>query len=451
MQYDYDLFVIGGGSGGVRAARLAAEAGARVALAEPSHYGGTCVARGCVPKKLMSFAAAYAQLLREAPAYGWPVGAAHFDWPAFRGRLRNELTRLGVLYRQRLVEAGVALYEQHARLIGTQRVALADGRIYSAREVLIATGARPRRPDFPGAELALVSDDMFDLEALPESILIVGGGYIGCEFASLLNGMGAKVSLCHRGTQLLPGFDREASTLLAEHLRGAGVSLCPDADVVGITRHGSELEVHGASLGPRRFRQVLLATGRAPATAGLGLDLVNLSLGPNGEVPVDARSRTALPWLHALGDVTRRVSLTPVAIADAAAFVSTVFEERPQAVDHELVPTAVFTQPELGSVGLSEERAAACGPVEVYSTRFTPMRSAFAGERDEALMKLSVCAKTGRVLGCQIVAPGASELIQLVAVALKAGATKADFDRTMALHPSLAEELVTLRTPTRRH
>lgn len=451
MQHDYDLFVIGGGSGGVRAARLAAEAGARVGLAERSHYGGTCVARGCVPKKLMFYAAAYAQLLHEAPAYGWQLQDARFEWPHFRARLRDELQRLGDLYRQRLIDAGVKLFDQHAQLIGTQRVALADGCAFSAREVLIATGARPRRPDFPGAELALVSDNVFELDVLPKSVLIVGGGYIGCEFSSLLNGMGVNVSLYHRGAHLLPGFDREAAELLAEHLRNAGVSLYADRDVQQIARRSAEFEVSSQDGQRKCFEQVLLATGRGPNTAGLGLDAVGLSLGEKGEVPVDAHSRTALPWLHAIGDVTQRASLTPVAIADAAAFVSTALQGHPQEVDHDLVPTAVFTQPELGSVGLSEEQAAARGDVEVYSTRFKPMRSAFAGDHGEALMKLSVCARTRRVLGCQILAPGASELIQLAAVALKTGASKEDIDRTMALHPSLAEELVTLREPTRRH
>lgn len=450
MHHDFDLFVIGGGSGGVRAARLAAETGARVGLAEQAHYGGTCVARGCVPKKLMTYAAGYAQLHREAEAYGWMIERARFEWPRFRRNLQSELQRLGTLYRKRLLDAGVQLFDQRARLTGTQRIALADGSELSAREVLIATGAHARRPQIPGADLAWISDDVFTLDTLPESLLIVGGGYIACEFASLLNGMGVQVSMHYRGEHLLPGFDREAAGLLGEHLRAAGVRLTHSSEVRSIARDGNALSITNNADEVHRARHVLFATGRQANTDGLGLDAIGLSLGDKGEVPVDGRSRTALPWLHAIGDATDRLNLTPVAIDDAAAFVDSVVARNPRPVDHALVPTAVFTQPELGSVGLSEERAAERGAIEVYCTRFRPMRSAFAGDEGEALMKLSVCAETQRVLGCQIVAPGAAELIQLVAVALKMGASKRDFDRTMALHPTLAEELVTLGGPTRR-
>lgn len=450
MQYDFDLFVIGGGSGGVRAARLAAEAGARVGLAEQADYGGTCVLRGCVPKKLMTYAAGYAQSLREAFAYGWKLDAARFEWPRFRQHLHAELRRLSSMYRIRLNDAGVRLFDQRAHLAGVQCIALADGRSFSAREVLVATGAQARRPDITGAELGLVSDDVFELDSLPKSLLIVGGGYIACEFASLLNGMGVQVSLYHRGKHLLPGFDREAAGLLGEHLRRTGVTLCPERSVQAIVRDDGGLLARSDTGEQQGFEQILFATGRQANTAGLGLDTVGLRLGTHGEVPVDTRSRSALPWLHAVGDVTHRLNLTPVAIADAAAFVDSVFQGNPRAVDHVHVPTAVFTHPELGSVGLSEEQAAECGRIEVYAERFKPMRSAFAGDDGEALMKLSVCADTQRVLGCQIVAPGAAELIQLVAVAVKMGARKEDFDRTMALHPTLAEELVTLSRPARR-
>lgn len=450
MQHDFDLFVIGGGSGGVRAARLAAEAGARVGLAEQADYGGTCVLRGCVPKKLMTYAAGYAQSLREALAYGWKLDAARFEWPRFRQRLQAELRRLSSMYRGRLNDAGVQLFDQRAHLAGTQCVALADGCRFSAREVLVATGAQARRPDIPGAELGLVSDDVFELDSLPKSVLIVGGGYIACEFASLLNGMGVQVSLYHRGKHLLPGFDREAAGLLGEHLCKAGVMLCPERSVHAIVRDGEGLLARSDTGEQQGFEQILFATGRQPNTAGLGLGTVGLQLGTHGEVPVDAHSRSALPWLHAIGDVTHRLSLTPVAIADAAAFVDTVFQDNARTVDHTHVPTAVFTHPELGSVGLSEEQAAERGRIEVYAERFKPMRSGFAGDDGKALMKLCVCADTQRVLGCQIVAPGAAELIQLVAVAVKMGARKEDFDRTMALHPTLAEELVTLSRPTRR-
>lgn len=450
MSFDYELFVIGAGSGGIRAARMAALGGARVALAEQDRYGGTCVIRGCVPKKLMVFAAEYSTHLRDAQDYGWQLSSGGLDWPKFRTRLHAELTRLEQIHRDLLCAAGVTTFDARARLLDAHTVELADGSRHSARNILIATGGRPRLPQIPGVELGISSNEIFHLDALPERLLIVGGGYIACEFASILQGLGVQVSLYYRGAQLLRGFDHELSGCLTEALRESGVELRPHTEVQMLSRQGPSIQVQADDGGQQLFGQVLFATGRRPNTDDMGLAELGLALGGGGEITVDAYSQTSLPSIHAIGDVTDRLNLTPVAIRDGMAFVATVFEGTPTCVDHALVPTAVFTQPEVGSVGLSEQAARALGPIEVYCNAFRPMRSAFIGGTSRSLMKLVVCAQTRRVLGCHIVATGASEMIQLVAIAVRMGATKEDFDRTVAVHPTLAEELVTMRTPTRR-
>ncbi|WP_198672287.1 FAD-dependent oxidoreductase [Pseudogemmobacter bohemicus] len=478
MAFDCDLFVIGGGSGGVRAARMAAATGARVQLAEESRMGGTCVIRGCVPKKLMVFASSFRELPSQARAYGWDIPEGHFDWLAFRARLHTELDRLEGVYRRLLDGSGVTIHDSRARLVDPHEVALADGRRISAKHILIATGGRPERPDLPGAELGLVSDDIFNFAKLPERLLIVGGGFIACEMACILQGLGVRVTQFHRGAQILRGFDDEARGLVAEAMRASGISLRVGTNIAAMGPKGSlddgfaapaaELQLDArralsgalSGSGPCAVRSttgelcevdhVLFATGRRPNSDGLGLEEIGIGIGRRGQVEVNEYSQTAVPSVYAIGDVTDRVNLTPVAIREGMAFVETVFHARPTPVDHALIPAAVFTQPELGAVGMTEEEARDQGPIEVYATSFRPMRSAFAGSDARVLMKLIVCTETRRVLGCHIVAPEAGEMIQLAAIAVKMGATKEDFDRTCAVHPTMAEELVTMRNPVRR-
>ncbi|MCC1493172.1 FAD-dependent oxidoreductase [Cognatishimia sp. F0-27] len=475
--FDYDLFVIGGGSGGVRAARVAAgEAGAKVALAEEDRYGGTCVIRGCVPKKLMVFASEYADVPGMARAYGWDIGDGAFDWSKFRGKLEDELDRLEGVYRGLLKGSGVDMFDARATVSGPHEVTLSTGETKSAKHILVATGGRPIRPDLPGAECGIVSDDIFHLDALPKSILIIGGGYIACEFACILNGLGVEVTQYYRGAQILRGFDDEARGLIADEMREAGIDLHTGINIVE-ARPASEAEDaesmsapvqarqiggstgHPTDAGPiwikatngktKVFDTVLFATGRAPNTKDMGLEEVGVKLGRQGQIEVDAYSQTAVPSIYAIGDVTNRVNLTPVAIREGMAFVETVFKGNKTPVDHELIPSAVFTQPEMGTVGMTEEEAERQEPIETYCTSFRPMQSAFAGRTKRVLMKLIVSAESRKVLGCHIVAPNAAEMIQLAGVAIKMGATKEDFDRTVAVHPTMSEEIVTMRNPVR--
>ncbi|MFT4149878.1 MAG: glutathione-disulfide reductase [Paracoccaceae bacterium] len=451
MAFDYDLFVIGGGSGGVRAARIAAsEGGAKVALAEESRMGGTCVIRGCVPKKLMVFASAFPEQMRDARAYGWSVDPGKFDWPAFRGTLHKELDRLEAAYRSGLVNAGVTIHDMRAVIEDAHTVRLADGRVFTTKHILVATGGWPFIPQIPGRELAVTSNEMFDLPALPARAVVVGGGFIACEFACILNGLGVAVTQVYRGGQILRGFDDEARGMVANAMAGHGVNILLNADVARLDRAAGGIAVTLRDGSVLETDLVLYATGRKPNTASLGLENLGLTLGRDGEIPVDGFSQTRVPSVYAVGDVTNRINLTPVAIREGHAFADTVFRGVPTRADHDLVPSAVFTQPELGTVGLTEEQAAARGPYEVYSASFRPMRSLFAGRDDRVLMKLIVDAENRRVLGCHIVGPEAGEMIQLAAIAVKMGATKEDFDRTVAVHPTMAEELVTMRKPARR-
>ena len=450
MTFDYDLFVIGGGSGGVRAARVASgEYGAKVGLAEESRMGGTCVIRGCVPKKLMVFASGFPEAFDEARAYGWEVGAARFDWTRFQSHLATELDRLEAAYRSTLSNAGVVVHDARATLVDPHRVRLADGQEVSAKHILVATGGRPFVPEFPGAELAVTSNEMFHLEALPKRALVVGGGYIASEFACILHGLGVKVSQYYRGAQILRGFDDEARGHISNAMRARGIDIHCGTDVMRLERTQGGIRAVATDGTEREFDLVMYATGRRPNTEGLGLEALGVSLGRQGQIEVDRYSQTGVPSIFAVGDVTGRINLTPVAIREGHAFADTVFGAKPTAFDHDLVASAVFTQPEMGSVGLSEEAARAQGPIEVYSTAFRPMKTAFAGKPDRVLMKLIVSQATRKVLGCHIVAPEAGEMIQLAAIAIRMGATKEDFDRTCAVHPTMAEELVTMRKPTR--
>ena len=448
--FDYDLFVIGGGSGGVRAARVAAgEAGAKVALAEEDRYGGTCVIRGCVPKKLMVFASEYAGMVSDAQAYGWDVTPGAFSWPSFQTKLHAELDRLEGVYRSILKNNGVETFDQRATVSDAHTVTLADGTQKTAKHILVAAGGRPVKPDTPGAELGITSNDIFHLKTLPKSILIVGGGYIACEFAGILNGLGVEVSQYYRGAQILRGFDDEARGLVCEEMCQNGIDVHLGTNVLEMAQDADGIRVKASNGTERVFEQVMFATGRVPNTDGLGLDALGVALGRKGEVVVDEYSQTAVPSIYAIGDVTDRVNLTPVAIREGMAFVETVFRGNPTPVDHELIPTAIFTQPEMGTIGLSEEAAAEQEPIEVYATSFKPMQQSFAGRADRVMMKLIVSQANRKVLGWHIVAPGAGEMIQLAGIAIKMGATKEDFDRTVAVHPTMSEEIVTMRTPTR--
>ncbi|MFO1203150.1 MAG: glutathione-disulfide reductase [Tabrizicola sp.] len=450
MAFDYDLFVIGGGSGGVRAARVASgEYGAKVGLAEESRMGGTCVIRGCVPKKLMVFASAFPEAIEDARAYGWQVEGGTFDWTVFRTRLEAELDRLEGAYRNTLKNAGVIVHDERATIVDAHRVRLASGQEFTTKHILVATGGRPFVPDFPGADLAVTSNEMFHLPALPKRALVVGGGYIASEFACILKGLGVEVSQYYRGAQILRGFDDEARGHVANAMRAGGIDLHCGTDVMRLEKTATGIRAVATDGTEREFDLVLYATGRRPNTSGLGLEGLGLTLGRNGEIPVDAFSQTAVPSVFAVGDVTGRINLTPVAIREGHAFADTVFGAKPTTFEHELVASAVFTQPEMGTVGLSEEAAREQEPVEVYSTAFRPMKTLFAGKQDRVLMKLIVSQATRKVLGCHIVAPEAGEMIQLAAIAIRMGATKEDFDRTCAVHPTMSEELVTMRKPVR--
>lgn len=449
MNFDYDLFVIGGGSGGVRAARVAAQTGAHVALAEEDRYGGTCVIRGCVPKKLMVFASEFPDQIADAQAFGWSVHAGGFDWSAFKTKLHAELDRLEGVYRSILSTNGVDSYDTRARLADAHTVELATGESKTAKHILVATGGHPVKPDLPGAEHAMTSNDIFHLEALPKSILIIGGGYIACEFAGILNGLGVGVTQYYRGAQILRGFDEEARGLIAEEMMQAGVDLHLGTNILEMAEVEGGYRVKATNGSERVFEQVMFATGRNPNTSDMGLEEIGVKLGRKGEVVVDAYSQSSVPSVYAIGDVTDRVNLTPVAIREGMAFVETVFKGIQTPVDHDLIPTAIFTQPEFGTVGLSEEEAREQEPVEVYCTSFKPMQQAFAGRADRVLMKLIVSKASRTVLGCHIVAPGAGEMIQLAGIAVKMGATKEDFDRTVAVHPTMSEEIVTMREPIR--
>ncbi len=452
-EFDYDLFVIGGGSGGVRAARVAAgEHGARVGLAEDDRYGGTCVIRGCVPKKLMVFASEYAGMPEEAAAYGWDIKAGAFDWTAFRGKLNAELDRLEGVYRKLLAGSGVETFDQRATIKDAHTVQLADGSTKTAKHILVATGGYPVRPDLPNADLGLVSDDLFHLEELPKSMLIVGGGYIACEFAGIMNGLGVKVTQYYRGAQVLRGFDDEARGLVSDAMCEKGINLHLGTNILEMAQakdQDGKIWVKATNGSEATFDTVLFATGRTPSAQGMGLEEAGVKLGRRGEIVVDEYSQTAVPSIYAIGDVTNRVNLTPVAIREGMAFVQTVFAGNPTPVDHALIPSAIFTQPEMGTVGLSEEEASDQEPIDVYATSFRPMQTAFADMPDRVLMKLIVSQATRVVLGCHIVAPHAGELIQLAGIAVKAGLTKEQFDMTCAVHPTMSEELVTMRNPTR--
>lgn len=456
MAFDYDLFVIGGGSGGVRAARVASALGQSVAIAEASRYGGTCVIRGCVPKKLMVFASTYREAMHDAQAYGWEVSTGDFEWPRFQSQMNAELDRLEGIYRKLLAGAGVEMFDRFAKVKDTHTILLDDGTEKTARIILVATGGYPLRPGLKNDDLGIVSDDVFNLTELPKKLLIVGGGYIACEMACIFAGLGSEVTLYQRGAQVLTGFDEEARGMIAEAMRERGVEVHTGTTIVEMTRADEQVpQAQGgvwvkASTGREMVAdQVLFATGRAPASKGIGLEDLGVELSRKGHVVVDEFSKTAVDTIYAIGDVTGRAELTPVAIREGMAFVETVFKDNPTPVDHDLIPTAIFTRPEYGCVGLTEEQAAAQEPCDIYCTSFRPMRGAFIDKADRVLMKLIVSKATDKVLGVHVIADDAGEMIQTIGIAVKMGATKADFDRVCAVHPTIAEELVTMKEPVR--
>jgi glutathione reductase (NADPH) len=444
---DFDLFVIGGGSGGVRAARIAAELGARVGLAEEYRYGGTCVIRGCIPKKLLVYAAGFRDAFEDAAGFGWSVEPPRFDWPALIAAKNAEIARLEAVYHDALRRAGVQLCMARATVLDPHTVRLATGAEYSAKHLLIATGARPFVPDIPGAELGVTSNEMFELEAQPKRIAIVGGGYVACEFAGIMNGLGSQVVQLYRGDQILRGFDDDLRDHVAGAMRERGVVLEVQRDVTAIEKADAGLRVRLDNGEAHHVDAVLFATGRDPNSAGLGLEALGVAIDGNGAIGVDDWSQTAVPSIFAVGDVTDRQALTPVAIHEGQAFAETVFGARPRRSDHRLIPTAIFTQPEAATIGLTEREARAEGPVQIYRAAFRPLLATLSGRSERMLMKLVVAEDSRKVLGVHIVGHAASEMIQLAAIAVRMGATKEDFDRTMPVHPTAAEELVTMRAP----
>jgi len=451
--YDYDLFVIGAGSGGVRAARLAAMTGAKVGVAEEYRVGGTCVIRGCVPKKFMVYASEVTSQLKTAKGYGWTIGEASFDWKGFIHDKDVEIARLSGIYVTNLQKAGAHLLHGRAQLVDAHTVEVLpkdgsnDAGTYTARKILIATGGRPVKPDFPGAELGITSDEAFHLPNLPKSIMIVGGGYIAVEFAGIFAGLGVQTTLLYRGANILRGFDDDVRSHLADELGKRGVKV-----VLGCSHTSIEKQENGALLSKLtsdltfETEAVMFATGREPYVKGLGLENAGVKLNERGAIAVDDHSKTNVDSIWAVGDVTDRINLTPVAIREGAAFAQTEFYGNPTTFDHDLVASAVFSQPPVGAVGMTEAEARqAFGKVDIYRSVFRPMKITFYGGQERCLIKLVVKQDDQRVVGVHVVGPDSPEIIQMAAIAVKMGVTKPQWDSTCAVHPTLAEELVTMR------
>ena len=453
MAYDVDLFVIGAGSGGTRAARIAAQHGAKVMIAEEFRVGGTCVLRGCVPKKLMVYASRFADAFEDAAGFGWTVGATSFDWPTFVARKEAEITRLSMIYVSNLEKAGVDIVDARATVAGAHDVKLSDGRTITAQTILIATGGVPILPEkMPGSEHAITSNEIFDLPVFPARLAIVGGGYIGVEFASIFTRLGSNVTLINRGANILRGFDEDMREGVRDALAEAGVTFRMNTMPIRIdkTTEGLKVTLNDGTLVV--VDQMLMAIGRAPGTQGLGLADAGVDLGEKGEVRVNPYSQSSVPSIYAVGDVTDRVALTPVAIREGQAFADTVFGGKKVAMDYAKIATAVFTTPEVGTVGLTEAEAKethSC--VDIYAASFRPMKATLSGRTEKVIMKIIVDGRTDVVLGVHVLGEDAGEMAQILGIVVKMGATKADFDSTCALHPSSAEELVTMRTRRVRH
>ena len=450
QDFDYDFLVIGGGSGGVRASRLAAGLGARVAVVEAAQLGGTCVNVGCIPKKLLSHAAHFSQQAEEAKGYGWQLDKPQFDWATLIANKDREITRLNGVYDRMLAGAGVTVIHGHATLSGPQEVQV-NGQAIHARHILIATGGTPRLPDIPGIEHAISSNEAFHLPQLPKRVVVVGGGYIAVEFASIFNGLGAETTLLHRRQQLLRGFDADLGLHLAQEMAQLGVNFRWDEEILSIDKQtdGLHLQLQGGE--QLVVDCVMYATGRVPLTAGLGLDAAGVKINDKGAIEVDSHFTTNVPSIHAVGDVVDRMALTPVALAEGTVVAHHLFGQGGKsAPDYELVPTAVFSHPQVGTVGLSEEAARErFGAVQIFQSSFRPLSNRMGGEPENVFLKLIVSKADQRVRGVHMVGEGAGELMQGFAVALQCGATKQQFDATIGIHPTVAEELVTMREPVR--
>lgn len=446
-KYDYDLFVIGGGSGGVRAGRMAAGRGVKVGIAEEFRYGGTCVIRGCVPKKLFVYASHFSEDFEDAAGFGWHVGERRFDWPTLIANKDTEIARLSALYERGLKNAGADILHSRAGLRDAHTIHLStDNRTVTADKILIATGGWPSLPEIPGIEHAITSNEAFHLPQLPRRVVVAGGGYIAVEFAGIFHGLGVETTLAYRGAEILRGFDMDIRAMLRREMVKKGVDVRVNCNPARIEKRGAALIVTLEDGGVIETDCVLYATGRKPNIAGLGLDAAGVAVNAQGAIAVDEYSHTNAENIWALGDVTDRVNLTPVAIHEAMCFVSTVFGGKPVPVDHDLIPTAVFSQPSIGTCGLTEEAARQRHKnIDIYKADFRPMKHTLSGREERMLMKLIVDGDTDKVLGCHILGADAGEIIQALGVAIKMGATKADFDATMAVHPTAAEEFVTMR------
>jgi glutathione reductase (NADPH) len=446
-QYDYDLFVIGGGSGGVRAARMSAGYGAKVAIAEEYRWGGTCVIRGCVPKKLLVYASHVHDEIADAAGFGWTIPEAQFSWPKLIENKDREITRLSAIYVDLLTKSKVQVIEARARIVDPHTVDV-GGRRITAKFILIATGGRPERPNIPGIEHSITSNEAFHLTALPKRVAVVGGGYIALEFAGIFNGLGAKTHLLYRGAPLLRGFDDDVRAFVTEEIKKKGIDLRTRTDVEAIEKTGAHLKLKLKGGETLEVDQVLYATGRLPNTQDLGLEAVGVDVDRKGIIRVDGHSRTSIDNIYAIGDCTDRLNLTPVAIKEAMAFADTVFGSKSWAMDHSNVAHAVFSQPPVAAVGMSEGDARSDGRrLDIYKTSFKPLKGTLSGSSERVFMKLVVDRESQVVLGVHMVGADAPEIIQSLAVAVKMGATKAQFDQTVALHPTAAEEFVTMRTP----
>ena len=445
-EYDYDLFTIGAGSGGVRASRVSAALGAKVAIAEEHRVGGTCVIRGCVPKKMLVYGAHFAEDLEDCAAFGWSIGEKRFDWQLLRDNVLRDVDRLNRAYTDTLENNKVTIFHERAELTGPHQIRLASGRTVSAKHILIATGARPHVPDCPGHELGITSNEAFHLDAIPKRILIAGGGYIANEFAGIFNEFGSKVTIMTRSDQMLRSYDEALRERLLHISMLKGIDFRFHAEFAGIEKlESGGLRVSMSRHDPIEVDCVMFATGRVPNTEGLGLAATAVELGQKGEIKVDRFSKTSVDSIYAVGDVTDRVQLTPVAIREGQAFAETVFGARPTAVDHSCIPAAVFSHPPLCGVGLTEKQARQkLGAVKIYQSDFRPMKHVLAGREERALYKM-VCDETDKIVGIHMIGPDAPEIMQAAAVAVKAGLSKADFDATCAIHPTMAEELVLLR------
>lgn len=446
-KYDYDLFVIGAGSGGVRAARIAANHGARVAVAEEYRVGGTCVIRGCVPKKLFVYASHFSDDFEDAAGFGWTVGETKFDWKTLVANKDKEIDRLNGIYIRNLDKAGVEIVECRATVKDAHTVHLVgQDRDVTAERILIAVGAAPFLPDIPGIEHAITSNEAFHLEDLPKRVVVVGGGYIAVEFAGIFNGLGVETMQLYRGPLFMRGFDDDLRDLLSEEMTKKGIDLRMNSDIVSIEKRDGELHLKLTDGDIIRTDCVMYATGRNPNTKGLGLEEAGVKLGQAGEVVVDDYSKSTVDSIYAVGDVTDRANLTPVAIREGHAFADTVYGGKKVKVDHSIIPTAIFSQPEMGTVGLTEAQAREkYEEVDIYKTAFRALKNTLSGSQERTFMKLIVDAKSDKVLGVHIMGSGAGELIQAIGIAVTVGATKAQFDDTIAVHPTAAEELVTLK------